>query len=87
MLILSLHTVSLSFTVADIGAFFGCLLTGMALHYKKIVKNEYFGYPEEWFPSVSATIGSLHNIRMLTIRRLVSRTKPLPGINSDLFWT
>ncbi|BFZ59036.1 Protein cwh43 [Saitoella coloradoensis] len=38
-------------------AFVGCLLTAMALHYKKIVKNEFYGYPEEWFPSVSATIG------------------------------
>ncbi|ORY84480.1 Frag1/DRAM/Sfk1 family-domain-containing protein [Protomyces lactucae-debilis] len=38
-------------------AFFGALLVGMALHYKKIVQNEHYGYPEEWFPSVSATIG------------------------------
>jgi hypothetical protein len=30
---------------------------GVALHYHKIVENEWFGYPEEWFPSVSATIG------------------------------
>ncbi|CAK7563357.1 MAG: Protein cwh43 [Sporothrix epigloea] len=29
----------------------------MYLHYHKIVQNEWFGYPEEWFPSVSATIG------------------------------
>jgi len=28
-----------------------------ALHYRKIVQNEYYGYPDEWFPSVSATIG------------------------------
>jgi hypothetical protein len=27
------------------------------LHYHKIVQNEYYGYPDEWFPSVSATIG------------------------------
>lgn len=40
------------------GAFLGSLITGIALHYKKIVKNEYYGYPQEWFPSVSATIGS-----------------------------
>ncbi len=30
---------------------------GIALHYHKIVENEFYGYPEEWFPSVSATIG------------------------------
>lgn len=29
----------------------------MSLHYHKIVKNEFYGYPQEWFPSVSATIG------------------------------
>lgn len=29
----------------------------MALHYHKIVENEHYGYPIEWFPSVSATIG------------------------------
>ncbi|KAI0636196.1 Frag1/DRAM/Sfk1 family-domain-containing protein [Trametes polyzona] len=38
-------------------AFFGALLIGCALHYKKIVKNGVAGYPEEWIPSVSATIG------------------------------
>ena len=30
---------------------------GVSLHYHKIVENEYYGYPDEWFPSVSATIG------------------------------
>lgn len=33
------------------------LIVGCALHYKKIVENEHYGYPQEWFPSVSATIG------------------------------
>jgi hypothetical protein len=70
MLILSLHIVSLSFSVSDVGAFFGCLLTGMALHYKKIVKNEYYGYPEEWFPSVSATIGSSQIIHITDIQAI-----------------
>jgi hypothetical protein len=43
-------------------AFVGSLVVGIGLHYKKIVKNEFYGYPQEWFPSVSATIGtnSLH---------------------------
>lgn len=49
----------------------GALCFGLGLHYKQvlhgaertlglikqIVKNEFYGYPEEWFPSVSATIG------------------------------
>lgn len=38
-------------------AFFGSLVIGWQLHYHKIVKNEYFAYPQEWFPSISATIG------------------------------
>ncbi|KAL1303139.1 hypothetical protein AAFC00_006571 [Neodothiora populina] len=38
-------------------AFLGAFVVGCALHYQKIVQNEHFGYPIEWFPSVSATIG------------------------------
>lgn len=38
-------------------AFIGALIVGCYLHYEKIVKNASFGYPDEWFPSVLATIG------------------------------
>ncbi|PLB40849.1 putative integral plasma membrane protein [Aspergillus candidus] len=38
-------------------AFFSALIVGMSLHFRKIVQNEHYGYPDEWFPSVSATIG------------------------------
>ncbi|KAJ2977420.1 hypothetical protein NUW58_g7817 [Xylaria curta] len=38
-------------------AFLGALIIGMSLHFHKIVENQYHGYPSEWFPSVSATIG------------------------------
>jgi len=38
-------------------AFLGALIVGCYLHYYKIVENEYYTYPQEWFPSVSATIG------------------------------
>ncbi|KAI0448182.1 Frag1/DRAM/Sfk1 family protein [Xylaria telfairii] len=38
-------------------AFLSALVVGMSLHFHKIVQNQYYGYPEEWFPSVSATIG------------------------------
>lgn len=41
----------------NIAAFFSALVVGCALHYRKIVENEHYGYPQEWFPSVSATIG------------------------------
>ncbi|CAK7199865.1 Protein cwh43 [Sporothrix eucalyptigena] len=44
-------------TAAAYAAFLSALFVGISLHYHKIVQNEWFGYPEEWFPSVSATIG------------------------------
>ncbi|KIP11062.1 hypothetical protein PHLGIDRAFT_21941 [Phlebiopsis gigantea 11061_1 CR5-6] len=44
-------------TYLSFAAFLSALFIGCALHYKKIVKNGVAGYPQEWFPSVSATIG------------------------------
>ncbi|GAA5996073.1 Cwh43p [Rhodotorula paludigena] len=44
-------------TALSAGAFAAALALGLALHYQRIVKNQYYGYPKEWFPSVSATIG------------------------------
>lgn len=38
-------------------AFVGALIVGCYLHYEKIVQNASYGYPDEWFPSVLATIG------------------------------
>lgn len=49
--------VSWAHTVIAYAAFLSALVVGVSLHYHKIVQNEYYGYPEEWFPSVSATIG------------------------------
>ncbi|KAJ6115681.1 hypothetical protein N7523_006098 [Penicillium sp. IBT 18751x] len=49
--------VSWTHTVFAYAAFFSALIVGVALHYHKIVQNEHYGYPDEWFPSVSATIG------------------------------
>jgi len=49
--------ISWAHTIAAYAAFIGALVVGMSLHYHKIVQNEYYGYPDEWFPSVSATIG------------------------------
>ena len=68
--------ISWAHTVVAYTAFLGALITGLYLHYHKIVENEYYvspqnsrtlppssklthlkGYPDEWFPSVSATIG------------------------------
>ncbi|KAF2814620.1 uncharacterized protein BDZ99DRAFT_506070 [Mytilinidion resinicola] len=49
--------ISWAHTGAAYAAFLGALIVGIGLHYKKIVQNEFYGYPDEWFPSVSATIG------------------------------
>jgi len=49
--------VSWAHTVVAYTAFISALIVGVSLHYHKIVENEYYGYPQEWFPSVSATIG------------------------------
>ncbi|GAA5915772.1 Cwh43p [Sporobolomyces salmoneus] len=38
-------------------AFGTALVLGLHNHYHRIVKNQYYEYPYEWFPSVSATIG------------------------------
>lgn len=40
-----------------VAAFLSALSVGIYLHYHKIVQNEFYGYPDEWFPSVSSTIG------------------------------
>lgn len=49
--------VAIAHTVCAYLAFFVALIVGCYLHYHKIVENEHYGYPNEWFPSVSATIG------------------------------
>ncbi|PFH57169.1 hypothetical protein XA68_15414 [Ophiocordyceps unilateralis] len=49
--------VSWAHTVIASTAFLSALVVGLALHYRKIVQNEFYGYPDEWFPSVSAAIG------------------------------
>ncbi|KAI9886639.1 MAG: hypothetical protein M1823_001553 [Watsoniomyces obsoletus] len=49
--------ISWTHTVVAYAAFIGALVVGISLHYYKIVQNEHYGYPQEWFPSVSATIG------------------------------
>ncbi|KAI1075131.1 Frag1/DRAM/Sfk1 family-domain-containing protein [Whalleya microplaca] len=49
--------ISYTHTVAAYAAFLSALSVGIYLHYHKIVQNEFYGYPDEWFPSVSATIG------------------------------
>ncbi|KAK7044264.1 Protein cwh43 [Paramarasmius palmivorus] len=56
-LVIHASTIARAHTVLAFTAFTTALLVGVSLHYKKIVKNGVAGYPQEWFPSVSATIG------------------------------
>ncbi|KAI8982030.1 Frag1/DRAM/Sfk1 family-domain-containing protein [Mycotypha africana] len=46
-------------------AFFLALIVGCSTYYYKIVENEYFGYPQEWFPSVSAATGDRYPARAI----------------------
>ncbi|KAJ4479963.1 Frag1/DRAM/Sfk1 family-domain-containing protein [Lentinula aciculospora] len=55
--ILKASTIARAHTILAYTAFTSALALGLLLHYEKIVKNAIAGYPEEWFPSVSATIG------------------------------
>ncbi|KAK1760301.1 Frag1/DRAM/Sfk1 family-domain-containing protein [Echria macrotheca] len=57
--------ISWTHTAVAYAAFLSALIVGSALHYKKIVQNEWYGYPEEWFPSVSATIGDRYPERSI----------------------
>ncbi|KAK3348772.1 Frag1/DRAM/Sfk1 family-domain-containing protein [Lasiosphaeria hispida] len=57
--------VSWTHTALAYSAFLSALFIGVALHYHKIVENEWFGYPQEWFPSVSATIGDRYPERSI----------------------
>jgi hypothetical protein len=47
--------------------FFGALACVLAFekYYLKVVRNEFYGFPEEWFPSVSATVGDLYPARSI----------------------
>ncbi|KAG0291718.1 hypothetical protein BGZ98_002918 [Dissophora globulifera] len=50
-------SVPLAHTIFGASAFILAFVIGCYGHYYKIVKNGVAGYPEEWFPSVSATTG------------------------------
>ncbi|KAG0203146.1 hypothetical protein BGX28_004494 [Mortierella sp. GBA30] len=50
-------SVPLAHTIFGGSAFVLAFLIGCYAHYYKIVKNGVAGYPDEWFPSVSATTG------------------------------
>ncbi|KAG1821921.1 Frag1/DRAM/Sfk1 family-domain-containing protein [Suillus subaureus] len=56
-LVINASHIAVTHTYLALAAFGLALFLGCALHYEKIVKNGVAGYPDEWFPSVSATIG------------------------------
>jgi hypothetical protein len=49
--------IAIAHTICSSSAFIAAFILGYTLHFEKIVRNEYYGYPDEWFPSVSSTIG------------------------------
>ncbi|OZJ04800.1 hypothetical protein BZG36_01851 [Bifiguratus adelaidae] len=57
--------VAYSHTLFAYSAFFSALVVGCLTQYEKIVRNEYYGYPDEWFPSVSATTGDRYPARAI----------------------
>ncbi|KAJ7674200.1 Frag1/DRAM/Sfk1 family-domain-containing protein [Mycena rosella] len=57
MVVFSATHVARAHTALSSAAFAVALVIGLLYHYQKIVKNAVAGYPDEWFPSVSATIG------------------------------
>ncbi|KAI8967547.1 Frag1/DRAM/Sfk1 family-domain-containing protein [Mycotypha africana] len=57
--------VAYAHTLCAYSAFFVALIVACYTHYYKIVQNEYFGYPDEWFPSVSATTGDRYPARAI----------------------
>lgn len=52
-------------TVCAASAFIAAFVVGYTLHFDKIVTNAWYSYPEEWFPSVSATIGDRYPERSI----------------------
>ena len=57
--------VAIAHTLCSSSAFIAAFIIGYSLHFEKIVRNEYYGYPDEWFPSVSATIGDRYPERSI----------------------
>nr|BBA60198.1 putative GPI ceramide remodelase [Ogataea minuta] len=62
---LNSQAIAIAHSVCSLSAFLAALAVGCWLHFYKIVENEYYGYPDEWFPSVSATIGDRYPERSI----------------------
>ncbi|SCU91573.1 LAMI_0E06436g1_1 [Lachancea mirantina] len=65
MISLKAKYIPIAHTICAGAAFLVALAVGCRLHYIKIVTNAHYTYPEEWFPSVSATIGDRYPERSI----------------------
>lgn len=65
MLTINGKIIPITHTICAFSAFFAALVTGYSLHFHKIVTNAHYTYPDEWFPSVSATIGDRYPERSI----------------------
>ena len=57
--------IPLMHSICATSAFLAAFVTGYTLHFHKIVTNAHYTYPDEWFPSVSATIGDRYPERSI----------------------
>ena len=81
--VLSAASVGRAHTVLASTAFITALLVGCYCHYFKIVKNGVAGYPDEWFPSVSATYIFIYPLIFLVDLNL---TALATGIQNEIFF-
>ncbi|CCK73481.1 Cwh43p NDAI_0G04980 [Naumovozyma dairenensis CBS 421] len=65
MVTISGKIIPLIHTICASSAFLAAFVTGYTLHFHKIVTNAHYTYPDEWFPSVSATIGDRYPERSI----------------------
>lgn len=65
LIVISGGLISHLHTALGLLAFLTALVTALCLHYEKVVKNHVAQYPQEWWPSVSATIGDWYPERNL----------------------
>lgn len=74
-LVLSASSIARAQLLLSASAFLSAFAIGCYLHYKKIVKNGVAGYPQEWLPSVSSTIGDWYPERNV-FQILIALTAP-----------
>ncbi|KAJ4480022.1 Frag1/DRAM/Sfk1 family-domain-containing protein [Lentinula aciculospora] len=84
--ILKASTIARTHTILAYTAFTSTLALGLLLHYEKIVKNAIARYSEEWFPSVSTTIGDWYPERNVFQIFIVLTSGPRIALVSLLYY-